>query len=182
MTLFIQISAIEPCGRNRFHRMAGERGARRRTGAQQPAIQMSDQVFKNVQILKGIPVDEFMGTMGLFSAALTVCCGDCHTGAGTSNPKWEDDPPKKRTARRMMQMVRRHQSRQLQRTAGRDVLDVSSRRASGRWPRRRSTRCTVSRRSSRPTSSRRRRPANRPPIRFSTSTFRRSAARRGWPA
>ena len=67
--------------------------------------QMSDQVFKNVQILKGIPVDEFMGTMGLFSAALTVCCGDCHTGAGTSNPKWEDDPPRKRTARRMMQMV-----------------------------------------------------------------------------
>jgi hypothetical protein len=46
-----------------------------------------------------------MGTMGLFSAALTVCCGDCHTGAGTSNPKWEDDPPKKRTARRMIQMV-----------------------------------------------------------------------------
>jgi hypothetical protein len=36
---------------------------------------------------------------------LTVCCGDCHTGAGTSNPKWEDDPPKKRTARRMVQMV-----------------------------------------------------------------------------
>ena len=67
--------------------------------------QMSDEVFKNVQILKGIPVDEFMGTMGLFSAALTVCCGDCHTGAGTSNPRWEDDPPRKRTARRMMQMV-----------------------------------------------------------------------------
>src|SRR5215831_9533386 len=73
--------------------------------APQPAVQLSDQVFKNIQVLKGLPVDEFMGTMGLFSAALTVCCGDCHTGAGTSNPKWEDDPPKKRTARRMMQMV-----------------------------------------------------------------------------
>ena len=68
--------------------------------------QMSDQVFKNVQVLKGIPVDEFMGTMGLFSAALTVCCGDCHTGAGTSNPKWEDDPPRKRTARRMSRTER----------------------------------------------------------------------------
>src|SRR5262249_45101950 len=54
--------------------------------------QTSEQVFKNIQILKGIPVDEFMGTMGLFSAALSMCCGDCHTGAGTSNPKWEDDP------------------------------------------------------------------------------------------
>src|SRR5437867_8714539 len=32
--------------------------------------QMSEEAFKNVQVLKGIPVDEFMGTMGLFSAAL----------------------------------------------------------------------------------------------------------------
>ena len=71
--------------------------------AQQP--QLSEQAFKNVQVLRGIPVDEFMGTMGLFSAALSMCCGDCHTGAGTSSPKWEDDPPRKRTARSMIQMV-----------------------------------------------------------------------------
>lgn len=75
--------------------------------AQAPASapQMSEHVFKNVQVLKGIPLDEFMGTMGVFTAALSLCCGDCHTGAGTSNPKWEDDPPRKRTARRMVQMV-----------------------------------------------------------------------------
>jgi photosynthetic reaction center cytochrome c subunit len=72
-------------------------------GAARP--QMSEQAFKNIQVLKGIPVDEFMGTMGLFSAALSVCCGDCHTGAGTSNPKWEADPPRKQVARRMVQMV-----------------------------------------------------------------------------
>ena len=32
--------------------------------------QMSEAAFKNIQVLKGIPVDEFMGTMGLlfFSA------------------------------------------------------------------------------------------------------------------
>jgi len=65
----------------------------------------SEQHFKNVTVLKGIPVDEFMGTMGLFSAALSFCCKDCHTGAGTSNPKWEEDPPRKITARRMAQMV-----------------------------------------------------------------------------
>src|SRR5712671_5227464 len=70
-----------------------------------PKLQLSEQAFKNIQVLKGIPVDEFMGTMGLFSAALSYCCGDCHTGAGTSNPKWEDDPPRKNTARRMIQMV-----------------------------------------------------------------------------
>ena len=72
-------------------------------GASRP--RMSEEVFKNIQVLKGIPVDEFMGTMGLFSAAMSVCCAECHTGAGTSNPKWEDDPPRKRTARRMVQMV-----------------------------------------------------------------------------
>jgi hypothetical protein len=67
--------------------------------------QMSEAAFKNIQVLKGIAVDEFMGTMGLFSAALSVCCGDCHTGAGGSNPNWADDPPRKRIARGMIQMV-----------------------------------------------------------------------------
>ena len=74
--------------------------------AQAPAAaQMSDQAFKNVQLLKGIPVDEFMGTMGLFAAALSADCTYCHTRAGTSDPKWEEDTPRKRTARRMIQMV-----------------------------------------------------------------------------
>ncbi len=68
--------------------------------------QMAEAAFKNIRALKGIPVDEFMGTMGLFSAALSVCCGDCHVGAGTDQPKWEDDtPPRKVIARRMVTMV-----------------------------------------------------------------------------
>jgi photosynthetic reaction center cytochrome c subunit len=70
-----------------------------------PPLLMSEKAFKNIQVLKGVPVDEFMGTMGLFSAALNSCCGDCHTGAGTSNPKWEADPPRKVVARRMVLMV-----------------------------------------------------------------------------
>ena len=74
-------------------------------GAAAARPQISEQAFKNIQVLKGIPVDEFMGTMGLFSAALSVCCGDCHQGAGGSNPKWEADPPRKQVARRMVQMV-----------------------------------------------------------------------------
>jgi hypothetical protein len=67
--------------------------------------QMAETVFKNVQVLKGIPVDEFMGTMGLFAAALSADCSECHTGAGTDDPKWDEDTPKKRTARRMIQMM-----------------------------------------------------------------------------
>jgi hypothetical protein len=67
---------------------------------------MTQDYFKNVKVLTGIPVDEFMGTMGLFSAALSYCCGDCHTGAGTDNPDWAADPPRKVIARRMAAMVK----------------------------------------------------------------------------
>jgi outer membrane lipoprotein-sorting protein len=74
--------------------------------AQQPAPQMAEQVFKNVQVLKGIPVDEFMDTMGMFSAALSLNCIDCHTAESVGT--WEhfaDETPLKVTARRMVQMV-----------------------------------------------------------------------------
>src|SRR6266536_2990791 len=49
--------------------------------------QMSEEAFKNVQVLKGIPVDEFMGTMGIFSAALGLSCEDCHAA---NDSKWEN--------------------------------------------------------------------------------------------
>ena len=42
------------------------------------AAPLSDQVFKNVQVMKGIPVDQFMATMGFFSASLGMSCEDCH--------------------------------------------------------------------------------------------------------
>ena len=45
-----------------------------------------EDVFKNVQVLKGIPVNEFMGTMGIFSAALGMSCEDCHAA---SDRGWE---------------------------------------------------------------------------------------------
>src|SRR5438128_5670945 len=68
--------------------------------------QMAEDVFKNVQVLKGVPVDEFMSTMGVFSAALGMSCEDCHA---SNDSKWEnyalDTSPKKRMARRMVQMV-----------------------------------------------------------------------------
>jgi len=66
----------------------------------------SGTYFKNVKVLTDIPVDEFMGTMGLFSAALSYCCGDCHIGAGGDNPQWESDKnPRKVIARQMTTMV-----------------------------------------------------------------------------
>ena len=73
---------------------------------QEPRPQMSDAVFKNVTVLKGIPVDEFMDTMGMFSAALSLNCTDCHTPDSTSS--WDQfaaDTELKRTARRMVLMM-----------------------------------------------------------------------------
>ena len=33
---------------------------------------MAEEVFKNVQVLKGIPVNQFMETMGFFAASLAM--------------------------------------------------------------------------------------------------------------
>jgi hypothetical protein len=47
--------------------------------AQQPSPPTSETVFKNIQVLKGIPVDEFMDTMGMFAASLGYDCSSCHS-------------------------------------------------------------------------------------------------------
>src|SRR5262245_2706414 len=78
------------------------------TAAQSPSQDQSllaENVFKNVQALKGIPVDDFLETMGLMAAALQFDCSDCHVGAGTDKVDWAADTPRKRTARRMVNMV-----------------------------------------------------------------------------
>jgi photosynthetic reaction center cytochrome c subunit len=66
---------------------------------------MAEDVFKNVQALKGIGVDDFMLTMGIMSAAVGSDCVGCHPSAGTDHVDWALDTPRKRTARRMVQMV-----------------------------------------------------------------------------
>src|SRR5579872_3035956 len=66
---------------------------------------LAEQVFKNIQVLKGIPVDDFMQTMGIMAAALQFDCSDCHLGAGTSEVNWAADTPRKVMARRMVNMV-----------------------------------------------------------------------------
>ena len=65
----------------------------------------SDQKFKNVQVLKGIPISEFMGTMGVMTGSLGFDCSDCHTGAGTDQVDWAYDTPRKVIARKMVNMV-----------------------------------------------------------------------------
>src|SRR5688572_1625966 len=66
----------------------------------------AEQVFKNVTVLKGIPVDEFMGTMGVFSAALGFSCEDCHTASSNDWANYAKDvSPRKTMARQMVTMM-----------------------------------------------------------------------------
>ncbi len=68
--------------------------------------QMAEDVFKNIQVLKGVPVDQFMGTMGFFSAALGMNCVDCHTAGSVGNwAKFAEETPVKQTARKMILMM-----------------------------------------------------------------------------
>jgi hypothetical protein len=75
--------------------------------AQQTAPQMSDQVFKNVQVMKGIPVDQFMATMGFFSASLGMSCEDCHMADDRDWSGFAADNARKRRARQMIQMMQK---------------------------------------------------------------------------
>ena len=60
----------------------------------------AEQVFKNIQSLKGIPADQFMTTMGFFSASLGENCTYCHVEeSGGSWERYADDNAHKRTAR-----------------------------------------------------------------------------------
>ena len=66
----------------------------------------AEQAFKNVRVLKGIPVDQFMATMGFFSASLGETCTDCHSAeSGGDWAKYADDNPRKNTARAMIGMM-----------------------------------------------------------------------------
>src|SRR5688572_18672212 len=82
-------------------------GAIHAQSASQEKPLMAEQVFKNIQALKGIPVDDFMETMGIMTSALQFDCADCHENAGTDQVDWAADTPKKRTARRMVLMVQK---------------------------------------------------------------------------
>ncbi len=79
--------------------------ARGQAGAEQKP-QLAEDAFKNIQVLRGISVDQFLATMGFFAASLSLNCTDCHTSeSGGSWARYADDTALKNTARRMVLMV-----------------------------------------------------------------------------
>jgi hypothetical protein len=70
----------------------------------------ADQVYKNVQVLKEMPADQFVRTMKGYTNALGVRCEFCHvTAPGSEIPGFgafsKDDLETKKTARKMILMV-----------------------------------------------------------------------------
>lgn len=71
-----------------------------------PRAPLAEEVFKNVQTLRGIPVDEFMDTMGMFSSATGLNCTNCHQADNSTT--WDSyavETRLKQSARRMLRMV-----------------------------------------------------------------------------
>jgi photosynthetic reaction center cytochrome c subunit len=63
--------------------------------------QTTEQVYKNIQVLKGIPADQLIPAMQFITASLGVQCDFCHL----ENAFEKDDKENKQTARKMMRMM-----------------------------------------------------------------------------
>lgn len=75
--------------------------AARTTAAAAQDEQTAEQVYKNIQVLKGVPASTFMNTMFFQRYALGVSCSYCHVDSNWAS----DDKPTKRRARDMLRMV-----------------------------------------------------------------------------
>ena len=70
-------------------------------------VPMTDDVFKSVEILKGIPVDTFFETMGMFASAMGNDCTFCHvSNAYFDKTAFAQPTPRIRRARQMLTMMK----------------------------------------------------------------------------
>ena len=65
------------------------------------ASKPAQEVYKNIQILSGLPASKLPALMQSFTQSLGVDCTHCHV----ANESPKDDKPAKATARRMLKMV-----------------------------------------------------------------------------
>jgi len=80
-----------------------------RVSAQQaapPIPLLTDQVFRNIQVLKGIPVDTFFDVMGMFASSMGEDCTFCHSKEAVfRHEAFGDETPRIRRARQMIAMM-----------------------------------------------------------------------------
>src|SRR5215813_5444911 len=68
----------------------------------QPEDKPVEQVYKNIQVMKGMPASRLMSAMSRIPQALGVDCAHCHVPDALD----KDDKPAKQTARKMFELVR----------------------------------------------------------------------------
>ncbi len=61
----------------------------------------TDEVFKNIKVLKGLPASQLNPTMHFFEASLGFDCSNCHIRGHNDS----DEKPEKRKARKMIEMM-----------------------------------------------------------------------------
>ena len=88
--LILASLAIVPCFTQVASNSAGPR-----------ATKTTEQAYKNIQVLKGVPADQLIPAMQFITASLGVQCDFCHV----ENAFEKDDKPPKQTARKMIQMM-----------------------------------------------------------------------------
>ena len=67
---------------------------------------LSEQYFKNIQVLKGMPVDTFFDAMGMFAASMGNDCTYCHAKeVGFRREAFAETTPRIQRARQMITMM-----------------------------------------------------------------------------
>jgi hypothetical protein len=94
--LLIVIVFLTLCCYSLLHR----KGIAAAAPLEQDQEKRTEQVYRNIQVLKGLPASELQAIMALMTGSLGVRCNYCHAGSFD-----KDDRPAKQTARAMMQMV-----------------------------------------------------------------------------
>ncbi len=61
----------------------------------------TDEVYKNIKVLKGMPASQLMPTMHFFEASLGFECSNCHVRGHNDS----DQKPEKRKTRKMIEMM-----------------------------------------------------------------------------
>ena len=89
--------------------------SRQGTAESSPETQPAEQVFKNIQVLTGMPAANLQGAMSFIASSLNVDCDYCHVQDFGS-----DRQPAKGRAREMIRMVRQLNQASFQ---GRDVVN-----------------------------------------------------------
>src|SRR5262247_4602497 len=81
---------------------AGAQQDQRPAAPAQPEEKPAEQVYKNIQVMKGMPASRLMSAMSRITQSLGVDCSHCHVPDALD----KDDKPAKQTARKMFELVR----------------------------------------------------------------------------